>query len=131
MCPCVWPPPPPSQSVWYLDAVPVEEARQGETFLLIQELAEDDHLLEEEDPPLAHPAERTALRVRHHERVLQQEAALSHDLPRREGAMDTCFWGNEEGNAACTMCRRSDFLHQIPEAGRRSSCRCTFLARCT
>lgn len=65
----------------YLDAVLVEEAWQGETLFLVEGLAEDDQLFEEEDSPLLHPAEQTALRVRHHERVLQQKASLSHDLP--------------------------------------------------
>lgn len=58
------------KKVCYLDAVLVEEAWQGETFLLVEGLAEDDHLLKEEDSPLLHPAEQTALRVQHHERVL-------------------------------------------------------------
>lgn len=67
--------------VCYLDAVLVEETWQGETFLFIKGLAKDDQLFKEEDSPLLHPAKQTALWVRDHERVLQQKAALSHDLP--------------------------------------------------
>lgn len=67
-------------SVGYLDAVLIEKARQGETFLLVKGLAKDNQLLKEEDSPLLHPAKHTALWVRHHECVLQQKAALSHNL---------------------------------------------------
>lgn len=67
--------------VSYLDAVFVEEAWQGEAFLLVEGLAKDDQLLKEEDSPLLHPPMQTVLWVRHHERVLQQKPALSHDLP--------------------------------------------------
>lgn len=65
----------------HLDTVLVEEAWQGETFLLVQRLTEDDKLLKQEDSPVLHPAEQTALWIGHHERVLQQKAALSHDFP--------------------------------------------------
>ena len=65
----------------HLDAVLVEEARQGEPFLLVEGLTEDEQLLKEEDSPLLHPAKHTALWVTHHECILQQKAALSHDLP--------------------------------------------------
>lgn len=61
----------PDFDIRYLDAVLVEEAWQGEAFLLVKGLAKDDQLLKEEDSPLLHPAEQTALWVRHHERVLQ------------------------------------------------------------
>lgn len=67
----------------YLDAVLIVESRQGEAFLLVEWLAENDHLLKEEDSPLLHPAQKTPLRISDHERILQQEAALGHDLPLR------------------------------------------------
>lgn len=67
--------------VSYLDAVLVQEAWQREALLLVEGLAKDDQLLKEEDSPLLHPAKHTTLWVRHHEGVLQQKAALSHDLP--------------------------------------------------
>lgn len=65
----------------YLDAVLIEESRQREAFLLFEGLAEDDQLLKEEDSPLLHPAEMSAIGVGYHERVLQQKAALSNNLP--------------------------------------------------
>lgn len=65
----------------YLDAVLIEEARHGEASLLVQGLAEDDQLLKEENSPLLHPTQQTPLRVGHQECVLEQEAALGHDLP--------------------------------------------------
>lgn len=77
------------QSIAHLDAVLVEEAGQGEAFLLVERLAEDHQLLKQEDSPLLHAAEVTALRVRHHEGVLQQQAALSHDLPLRKATNQT------------------------------------------
>lgn len=72
----------------YLDAVLIEESRQREAFLLLEGLAEDDQLLKEEDSPVLHPAEMSAIWVGYHECVLQQKAALSNDLPlerRRRG----------------------------------------------
>lgn len=113
----------------HLDAVLVEEARQRGTLLLVQGLAEDDELLEQEDPPLLHSAERTALWVRHQEGVLKQEATLSHNLPLRaeQGALTeeldllSCRIGSEYWN----------FIHQTPAVGPRSSCRYIFLAQCT
>lgn len=65
----------------YLDAVLIEEAWQREPFLFVQGLTEDDKLLKQEDPPLLHPTEQTTVGVGHHECVLQQKAALSHNLP--------------------------------------------------
>lgn len=75
----------------HLDAVLVEETRQREAFLLVQRLAEDHQLLEEEDSPLFHAAEVAAVWVRHHEGVLQQQAALSHDLPLPKETNGTGF----------------------------------------
>lgn len=74
--------------VCYLDAVFVEEAGQGEAFLLVKGLAKDDQLLKEEDSPLLHTAEQPSLWVRHQERVLQQQAALSHNLPLKMNQME-------------------------------------------
>lgn len=65
----------------YLDAVLIEESWQREAFLLFERLTEDNQLLKEEDSPLLHPTVMPAIWVRHHECVLQQKAALSHDLP--------------------------------------------------
>lgn len=65
----------------YLDAVLIEESCQREALLLFQRLAEDDQLLKEEDSSLLHPAVVPTIWVGHHERVLQQKAALSHKPP--------------------------------------------------
>lgn len=64
----------------YLDAVLIKESWQREAFLLFKRLTEDDQLLKEEDSPLLHPTVMPAIWVGHHERVLQQKAALSHDF---------------------------------------------------
>lgn len=79
---------------FHLDAVLVEEARQRETLLLVQGLAEDDQLLKQEDPPLLHSAERTTLWVRHQKCVLKQKASLSHHLPLRQERKQHLFLFN-------------------------------------
>lgn len=79
----------------YLDAVLIEEPWQREALLLLERLAEDEQLLKEEDSPLLHAAVKPALWVGHHERVLQQKAALSHDLPLDRPSRGTSFVGRK------------------------------------
>ena len=95
-------------SVPYLDAVLEEVAGRAVALLLVQGLAEDDDLLKEEDPPLLHPGQKAPVLVRDHERVLEEQPALGHDLTleRREA-----WRGNK-----CTV------AHCSPNAGSGPIC---------
>lgn len=58
--------------VTHLNAVLEDVPRDGEAFLAVDWLAEDDQLLEEEDPPLLGPRQEAALLLGDGESVLLQ-----------------------------------------------------------
>lgn len=65
---------------FYLDAVLEQIAWSREALFLIQWLTEDDDLLEEEDTPLLGPGQEAGVLIRHQERVLEEEPALSYNF---------------------------------------------------
>lgn len=64
----------------HLDAVLEQEARRGEALLLVQRLAEDDDLLEQEHPPLSAARQEPRVLVCDQERVLQEQLALGDNF---------------------------------------------------
>lgn len=66
--------------VAHLYAVLEDVPRDGEAFLAVDWLAEDDQLLEEEDPPLLGPGQEAAFLLGDGEGVLLQQFALSCDF---------------------------------------------------
>ena len=64
-----------------LDAVLKDVSRDGETFLPVDWLAEDDHLLKKEDPSLFGSGQEATVLLGDGEGVLLEQLALGRDLP--------------------------------------------------
>lgn len=106
----------------YLDAVLIEKSWQREAFLLFKGFTEDDQLLKEEDSPLLHPPKMPAIWVGHHERVLQQKAALGHDLPLERRSRETSFVARDTARVFWKM-----YLHFADELTSNPCSRPTFI----
>lgn len=72
-------------STRYLDAVLKQESRQGEALFFIKWFAENDDLLEEENPPLFAARQKARVLVCDQECVLQEQLALGNNFTLERG----------------------------------------------
>ena len=114
----------------HLDAVFEGVPGQGEAFLLVDGLAENDQLLEQEHPPLSGSGRDAVFLLADKEGILLEQLPLGGDLAlgRQARAMN----GNSSDSTQILKGNKK-IEHSLgnPEVGPRSSCHCSVSARNT